>query len=230
MKDRTLSFYEYAGVVVPGAAFLFGLFFVAPEVKALFLHDGFSLGELGLFVMMSYVAGHLVAAVGNVLETVYWKPWGGMPSNWVVKPGERLVSEAQIVKLDRMLASRLKLELPPVRGMTASSWKHVFMQMTADVRRSKADERAEIFNGNYGMNRGIAAAILVVIVAGACLHPVAWKPTVVAVGLMIAAMFRMHRFGVHYARTMLREFLQLPETLDQPDATDDAMLKTGVNA
>ncbi len=209
---KSMSFYEQVGIVFPGVTVLFGLFFVSPELKALFLREGFSVGDFGLFVTVSYVIGHLVAAVGNGLETVYWKPWGGMPSAWVVKPGEHLISNAQIEKLEHMLSTRLGLTVPPVREMSAKMWQHIFMQLTADVRANKADGRAETFNGNYGLNRGIAAGLLVVAFTNLLLHPATWQITVGALVLFGLALTRMHRFGVHYSRTMLREFLQLPET------------------
>lgn len=209
--NKSLNFYEYAGIVAPGATLLFGLFFVSPELKAMFTREGFTVGDLGLFVLVSYVAGHLVAGLGNLLETAYWGLHGGMPSTWVLKPGERLISEPQVQKLDRVLGPRLGMSLPPVREMSMKQWQHVFMQLTVCVRRCKADDRAEIFNANYSMNRGIAAALLAVAAANAWLNWENWQITLGALLLFAVALLRMHRFGVHYARTMLREFLELPE-------------------
>ncbi|WP_372069608.1 hypothetical protein P7L75_00855 (plasmid) [Tistrella mobilis] len=208
---KTLNLYEQVGIVFPGSTVIFGLFFVSPEIKAIFVREGFSIGDFGLFVTVSYVAGHLVAAVGNCLEWVYWKPWGGMPSTWIVKPGERLISDIQIEKLEGRLATRLKLNSSSVRNMSPKTWQHIFMQVTADVRANGADERAEIFNGNYGLNRGIASAVLVVAITNLFLNPSAWMTTAIFMVLFGLALIRMHRFGVYYARTMLREFLQLPE-------------------
>ena len=209
---KSLSFYEQVGIVAPGATVLFGLFFISPDIHALFTHDGMSLGEFGLFATVSYVAGHLLAAVGNLIEKGYWALFGGMPSSWVIKPGEKLLSDPQIEKLNRMLKSRARLDVPPVREMPVGRWQHIFMQLTADVRAHKADGRAEIFNGNYGLNRGLAAALLVLAATNCWLAPDQSRITIGTLVLAGAALYRMHRFGVHYARTMLREYLQLPES------------------
>lgn len=211
MKPSTLSLYEQVGIVVPGTTVLFGLFFVSPELKAMFLRDGFGLGDFGLFLTVSYVAGHLVAAVGNALEAVYWRPFGGMPSAWIVKAGQTVIATSQAEKLERLIGTRLGLSIPQIRGMAPREWQQVFMQMTADVRACKADGRAEIFNANYGLNRGIAAGLLVVVVTNLVLAPTAWRVTLVTLVLFGLALSRMHRFGVHYARAMCREFLRLPE-------------------
>ncbi|MEO3432378.1 hypothetical protein [Inquilinus sp. CAU 1745] len=208
---KTLSFYEYAGIIAPGVAFLFGLFFVSPELEAVFLQEGFTVGDLGLFLLVSYVVGHLVAALGNLLEAAYWKLHGGKPSTWVLRPGERLVSNVQVEKLDRMLGPQLDMALPPVRQMARKQWEHIFMQVTVCVRRRKADDRAEIFNAVYSLSRGVAAALLAVAATNAWLHWERWQTTLGALLLFAIALYRMHRFGVHYGRTMLREFLDLPE-------------------
>ncbi|WP_372399859.1 hypothetical protein ABMY26_33915 [Azospirillum sp. HJ39] len=225
MKPSTLSLYEQVGIVIPGTTVLFGLFFVSPELKAMFLRDGFGLGDFGLFVTVSYVAGHLVAAVGNALETLYWKPFGGMPSVWIAKAGQTVIAPSQAEKLERLIGSRLGLPIPTICGMAPGEWHQVFMQMTADVRASKADGRAEIFNANYGLNRGIAAGLLVVAVTNLVLAPTSWRVTLVALVLFGLALSRMHRFGVHYARAMCREFLRLPEVptpQPQGSATESA--------
>jgi len=72
--------YEIIGVITPGSILLFGLALVFPDLKALFFAEGFSLGDLGLFLVLSFVAGHLIQAVGNLIESIVWWPLGGMPT------------------------------------------------------------------------------------------------------------------------------------------------------
>jgi hypothetical protein len=78
-----MSFYEQVGLVIPGAVLLFGLLFYFPALSALLAKDGISVGQLGIFMLLAYAAGHLIAAAGNLLETILWRPFGGMPTNWV---------------------------------------------------------------------------------------------------------------------------------------------------
>lgn len=64
--------------------------------------------------------------------------------------------------------------------------------------------------GNYGLNRGIAAGLLVVVVATLLQTPINWL-AVTGVGVAAAlATYRMHRFARHYARELFVQFLQLP--------------------
>ena len=73
--------YEIVGVIMPGSVLLFGMALLFPDLKSLFFAQGFSLGELGLFLVLSYVTGHLIQAIGNLLEFIVWKGFGGMPTD-----------------------------------------------------------------------------------------------------------------------------------------------------
>jgi hypothetical protein len=80
---RDLSFYEFAGIVAPGLVLLLGIAVLTSDAPSFQQIAKFDLGGLGLLLVLSYVAGHLVQAIGNVLERVYWSWWGGMPTDWV---------------------------------------------------------------------------------------------------------------------------------------------------
>ena len=47
------TFYEQLGIIVPGAVLLFGLLLMFPTFRELLAKDGFSLGELGIYVILS---------------------------------------------------------------------------------------------------------------------------------------------------------------------------------
>jgi hypothetical protein len=93
---RKLSFYEQIGIVIPGSVLLFGIIVLQPDLRALFTKDGISVGGLGLFLLLAYASGHLVAAFGNMAEVGLWAPFGGMPSNWVTTDDPSLLTEQQI--------------------------------------------------------------------------------------------------------------------------------------
>lgn len=82
MKKPT--FYEQVGIVIPGAVFLFGLLFYFPPLRDLLAKDNVTVGQLGIYVLLSYAAGNLVAALGNLGENL-WLLAGGMPTDWLVK-------------------------------------------------------------------------------------------------------------------------------------------------
>src|SRR5437868_9577527 len=85
---KNFSFYEQTGILIPGATLVFGLLFFFPEFRMLFFSDGVSIGGLGLFLLISYAAGHLAAALGSIMENCIWLG-RGRPSNWVVREKDR---------------------------------------------------------------------------------------------------------------------------------------------
>lgn len=208
---RTFDFYEFAGIIAPGAVLMTGLAVLHPPLKQLVGEQGFSLGDFGIFVVMAYVAGHLVQAVGNLVEWGWWKLWSGWPSDWVGRRKRELLNRAQSDRLESMIERKLHLSgMTPGSEMTHRKWHPVVRQAHAAVAAAGRAARLETFNGNYGLCRGIASAFLLVFVLS-LFHEIDrhWPERialVVAAGLALA---RMHRFGVHYARELFVQFLQL---------------------
>lgn len=206
-----LSFYEQLGIVTPGAVFLFALIFYVPDLRDILAKDGISVGGLGIFVILSYAAGHLLAALGNVIEKAYWKAKGGMPSDWIVGPKPALLSPVQIAKVQAKVPSRLGLALPPLSGLKRSEWFPVFRQIYSDVEKHGKPDRADAFNGTYGLNRGLCSASIAVAATILIRAPQQWP---IALALLLIGgvyLYRMHRFGVHYAREIYSQFLLLPD-------------------
>jgi len=160
-------------------------------------------------VIISYAAGHLLAALGNGIESLYWRCGGGMPSNWIVGRSPRLLSSGQIGKVEAFVASRLGIR-PPLAEVTPSVWFPVFREIYSDVRRHGKPDRGDTFNGIYGLNRGLSAAALALAVAVVILAPSQWIVSLGLLGISSIYLYRMHRFGVHYAREVYNQFLLLP--------------------
>ncbi len=121
VMGKNFSFYEQTGILIPGATLVFGLLFFFPEFRMLFFSDGVSIGGLGLFLLISYAAGHLAAALGSIMEGCVW--FGrGRPSNWVVRDKNALLSPQQIAGLEELIKQRLRLDITAVRGMDPKQW------------------------------------------------------------------------------------------------------------
>ncbi len=213
---KQFSFYEQVGIVTPGAVFLFGMMFYIPGLRDVLAKDGVSVGGLGIFVIISYATGHLLAALGNGIENLYWWLRGGMPSGWIVGPNPRLLSPAQITKVEMLTAARLGLTLPPLVELTPSAWFPIFRQIYSDVEKHGKPARGDTFNGNYGLNRGLCAATLALSVAVLIQAPAQWVVSLGLVVVSLAYLYRMQRFGVHYAREIYSQFLVLPQELEKP--------------
>jgi hypothetical protein len=154
---KKLTFYEQVGIVIPGSVLLFGLLFFFPSLKELLAKDGVTVGQLGIFVLLSYAAGHLIAALGNFAESLFWRPFGGMPSDWVVQERPTLLSDEQRELLPKKKQARLGIIIPAVVEMDSKKWFPISRQIYSDVERNGKRDRIETFNGNYGLNRGLAA-------------------------------------------------------------------------
>ena len=204
---KTLSFYEQCGILLPGAVLVFALVALQPDLRPFFSKEGMSVGGLGLFLILSYAAGHAVAAVGNALEILFWKPFGGMPSDWPTRANPRILTDAQRNRLCPLVAEHLSISVGPPLGMALREWRSVFGQIYRFVLSSNPG-RVEVFNGNYGLNRGLAAASLCA-AALVFIRKPDHMPVLVVTCLALASvyLFRMYRFGVHFAREVLFCFL-----------------------
>lgn len=209
-RMNNLSFYDQVGIVTPGALFLFGMMFEYPQLYDVFAKDGATIGGLGIFVIISYAAGHLLAAVGNVIENFYWRFYRGMPSSWIVGAKPRLLSDSQLQKVESQVNARLGLTPQPLAMLTAKSWFPVFRQIYSDVAKHGNVGRGETFNGNYGLNRGLCAAALALALAISIKSPDHWEVCLGLFAVSLVYLYRMHRFGVHYAREIYNQFLLLP--------------------
>jgi hypothetical protein len=203
------TFYEQIGIIIPGAVFLFGLIFYFPALRDLLAKDGVTVGQLGIYVLLSYAAGNLVAACGNIGENVLWRTAGGMPSEWILKRETTLISSQQRELIQKKLGARLGIEITSIDGMNAKVWWPISRQLYADVARHGKSDRIETFNGNYGLNRGLAAACLIL----ACIAAIqqSWWACVLLVALTIVYVYRAYRFGVHYARELYVQFLMIDD-------------------
>ena len=204
---QKLSFYEQIGIVIPGSVLVFALLLYYPQLQILTAKDGISVGELGLFVLIAYAAGHLIAAIGNALEGLFWGILGGMPSDWVTRDPPALLSPQQIENLRTKIATRLDVTIDRMPGLDKKTWLPISRQIFADVVKNGKPDRIDTFNGNYGLNRGLASACLVLVLVA--LAHLDWM---IGLGLFLAAAiysYRAYRFGVHYARELYLQFLVL---------------------
>ena len=211
------SVYEQVGIVTPGAVFLFVAMFYVPELRDVLAKDGISIGGLGVFLLVAFATGHLLAALGNVVEAAYWRAKGGMPTSWIVGSNPRLLSAEQIARLEAAVSQRLDLGLKPLRDLDARIWFPISRQIYSDVERHGHVSRVDTFNGTYGLNRGLCAAMLALAVGSVMLQPAHWPVSLGVAALGGIYLSRMHGSGVDYARELYNQFLLLP--------ADEAALK-----
>lgn len=209
---KQFDFYEFTGILAPGVILLYAISLRFPGVTPFMSSQQLSVGDLGLFIVLAYVAGHLVQSLGNLIEWGFWKPFGGMPSNWVVAgrtPG--YLNAQQVEALHAKVEQAVGLTLQkPLAAMSDDQWKPVVGSIYAAVYAAGRSGRVDVFNGNYGLLRGVGSALLVAAVL--CLVGKSgshWGAASGVLALAALAFVRMYRFGRHYARELFLQFLIL---------------------
>ena len=148
--------------------------------------------------------GHLIQGVGNLLEMGWWRPRGGMPSDWLLRGDQKLVSESQKVRLLDLCSKNMGID----RGkLTPGQWYLTVREMYAVVESAGRSKRIDAFNRTYGLLRGISAGCLVFAALAGIAHPE--RKELWIGGLMVAAiaLYRMDRFAKRYAREVFMAYL-----------------------
>ncbi len=208
---QRLNYYEFLGYLAPGGTLLFGLSVIYPTLTTFLSATNFTIGSLGLFIILSFVAGHIAQAVGNGLEFLWWKAWGGWPSDWPRLGKHRLLSPQQETlipaRLNAMLGGEGKYEL---KDFDEKGWKSIVSQIGAALKAANRAERLEDFNGNYGLSRGLFSVFSILLAFFFYEFGWSqWKGELALVVLMLLMLSRMHRFGWRYARELFIAFLAL---------------------
>jgi len=219
VKMKELSFYEQVGILLPGAVLLFGLVLLAPEVRSAVSAEGaVTVGGLGLFLILAYALGHLVAAVGNILEGVLWGLGGGMPASWVRdSKRSRLLTVGQHQALLAKLKKRGGAQVTAIQGLPRAEWRGLFSGIYRDVLAHDPSGRLEIMLGSYGLNRGLTAACLVLLATTLVRQPLHWRWYALGLTFAVAGYgFRMVRFALYWAREVYAAYLALPDAPPVP--------------
>jgi hypothetical protein len=214
---KDLSFYDQMGILFPGAVLLIGLTILFPELKAAVMADGgVSLGDLGLFLIVAYVFGHVVAAVGESVEKLVWKRDGGMPSSWLNK--DKFLWDGAVARIQAKLEKRLKIQVDLSKLDQAGVQKYWWPIYQDTLTQETGKNRILTFNGVYGLSRGIAVALLLLVVVLTILsrfpaRAIADWPYWYVALIAVAAIFihRMRHFGIFFAQEVYRVFSQLPD-------------------
>lgn len=195
--------FDFVSLIVPGSLIIVAvtIAFPNPLIGGL---DEVTLGKVGIALVAAFIVGHFVQALGDVIEFLYWAPFGGRPTTWVAKEKQGLLVDAQLSRLSTLIKDELKFKtLQSLEKPSAIS------EINAKVRSSGSADRIEKFSQSYVLLRGLTVAFLLVSVLS-IVHKNA-NPAV-AIGMIGAAMisvFRMHRFAEHYAREVYTEYLAI---------------------
>lgn len=195
--------YEYISVIVPGFVVLIAASHVYPAILPV-LKTNLTLGDLGVALIIAFVTGHLLQAVGNLLETIIWKFKGGMPTRWATKPKTTLLTAAQLSRLGKKLETDFSSDLASLENDRAPV-REIYLRL----QKAEKSEMIDKFNRNYGLMRGIAVAFIISTIIIFLHDPFNWKGALGLATLSAIALYRMIRFGIYYARELYVEYLNL---------------------
>lgn len=207
MEDVEVKFdlYEYTGVIVPGSILVVTLALIFPELVPS-ITTSLSLGDLGLVLILAFIAGHFVQAGGNVWESIVWKCLGGWPTASIMKASSSLLNQQQ---RDR-LRTKLTSDFGDVSVTEFGEGRGPMRELFVHIRQHGSIDRIEKFNRNYGLMRGTAVAFLVAAVLVLVLRPDEYTIAMLLAATALVFTVRMVRFGKHYAREAFAEYLRTP--------------------
>ena len=167
---KELNFYEFVAVVIPGVLLVFGLFilFYPSQIQTLQTITSISIGGFGLGLILGYVAGQLLQAVGNWFEKGYWSLFGGMPTDWVRTGKKKLLASTQISRLEKIVRDLQDDENLKLSELTSHAWYSITREIDKSIV-DKGSSKVYIFNANYGLNRGLTIVFIFLFV-GIYLH------------------------------------------------------------
>jgi len=207
--DEKVNAYEYVGVIAPGAVVIFAVTLVSPQVKQLIVDGGTTLGGLGLFLILSFIVGHLLQGLGNWFENIFWMCFNGMPTNWVKRESQNILANEQRNLLVQKI-SEIHPEINDIGQLNDKEWYSITREIYAMVRTAAKADRVDAFNRNYGLLRGIAVSFLATSVGAFFVVNLSkWKIFVALAVFTVLAVYRMYRFAVIYARELFVQFLRL---------------------
>jgi len=199
MKEFDL--YEFTSIFVPGVILIVGTLPLLPQSCVTLLIDK---GALSIFYLLviGFAIGHLVQAVGNIVEWFFWIPFRGRPTDWLRLRKQKYFSAVWRSKIFDYY------QLDSHTEPHAKEWEgYVRLTIEKVTNSSGGPHRLLVFNSNYGMFRGMAAAFLLVMTA----HWVYLKLTliegIILLGLTCLSLYRMYRFAGRYATILLATFI-----------------------
>jgi len=154
--------------------------------------------------------GQLIQAVGNVIEAIIWFP-SGLPTNWLRTADQNLVTTQQRAAFGAAVA-KMEGGEQDIANINRSHWLAITTRVYGRLRVAGRSDRVDIANRAYGLSRGLAAALLVLLVWFGAAHRDEYLALVVTGAAACASVGRMRRAGIQYARALVLDFIDLPDS------------------
>ncbi|MEN8951806.1 hypothetical protein [Planktotalea arctica] len=197
--------YEFIAVMIPGALPTLTVSLLVPDVATLLLTNGVELGAFGIFLIVSFVVGHVVQLFGNMIEKAETFVTYG-PVDMAVRSSRRPMDADQWQRFVNVIET---LGLTTQQGPTHETWPGIRREVYARLSADGRTERIDMFNRTYGLCRGMVAGALlssgIMLLLG---EADSWKTAILVVGLLALPLYvRMRRFSRYYFNEIVSQFL-----------------------
>ena len=199
---KELSFYEFVGIIVPSVTLLYFTDLILDHNSRIVLFDFSKFGDSLVFLVICYGFGQILHSFGNALETIIWKVYGGMPTNWLTKKprfARDLFDETDSTRIKTKLFTQFSEVTNKDYGRLAYSF----------LFAKGLTSRIDIFNANYSLFRGLTVTFI--LLGFIALYFVGWQLSTLSFFIAFLSAFRMIRFAKYYAREIFRAYLVSPE-------------------
>lgn len=196
---RQLDFYEFTGIMMPGILFIWAVTLTLPSEWTQAINNGIS--SIVYLIVLGYALGHLIQAVGNFLEWLFWIPFRGRPTDWL------RFSDQNCFPQNWRQAIFEYYGLNVNENINSKEWKGYVTRIQEAVSRLASQGRLQVFNGNYGMFRGMATSFILIGVVYLYFNNLQLRGALFLCLLTGLSLYRFYRFSIYYARTLFASFI-----------------------
>jgi hypothetical protein len=131
-----------------------------------------------------------------------------LPTNWVRLPLQILVTAAQRHDLEAKITAMEGVTLP-LEKIERPAWRAITTRAYSRVRTAGRSSRIDAHNRTFGMARNLSAAFAISLAWYAAMHHDQLEVIALLAALLLATIGRMRRSGIHFARALIIEFIDL---------------------
>lgn len=158
------------------------------------------------YLALGYLAGYFINAIGSLMEFIYYKTIGGMPSDNLLTlvPKQKWTgyNRVRFYEAQRVIDT-IKRELNDKNASTQKMFSCAMRKVNGCE-----ESRVPAFNAQFAWSRTILTAILISSILFAIRFYDEWIFWVVSISLLLISWNRFKERGYYYAREVLNEYLK----------------------
>jgi hypothetical protein len=211
---RELSMYEIAGIMGPGIIFIIVIYILFPDLTSHLGNEPITIGLFGIILMLSYIVGHVVQAIGNILIKPFWKLIGDEPKYWIInKKSKNLLNEKQTKLLKSRFENELEIQLPnDITEISKSDWDSYNRSIFVSVNKLDNTSQANVFLADFGLFRGLATALILGLLISIMLYGLEyWIYQVLTLLIICLSGYRMLQFAKYHIRELYLLLIYRPK-------------------